>query len=83
MWLGYFIEHLVCIAKEHTLAPTSLTPPSKKKQRREGGLEAVFIGKGAFVPVRGWNRDECALTNRDESLGGLDAALAAQTGTNA
>ena len=56
MWLGHFIEHLMCIGGEleHHKA---LSQPAKKEHSA-----ALLAGKGVYigislVPLRGWNRD--------------------------
>ena len=57
MWLGHFIEHLMCIGGEleHHKA---LQRPAKKTEQWGALLadEGVYIGI-SLVLVRGWNRD--------------------------
>ena len=57
MWLGHFIEHLMCIGGElehHKALPR----PAKKIEHFTAPLagNGVYIGISS-VPVRGWNRD--------------------------
>jgi len=76
VWLGHFVEHLVCNQRKKILAPT---PPQHNAEIFEAKWQSAgwwaYIDR-ATVPVGGNNRDQCPAVRHVLAAGALVPVVA-------